>query len=142
MKRFRTRLGISAVLIIALAMSVMLSGCATLQKEPDYQTLYMAGLARASLLQEAGRYYQMGLMDEETKNKIIAADNVAQQSAKTAIAALKQKIRLEALENAPPDQVEEARKRYEQAVIEFKEKWAELVSLADTYMIKWLLEQE
>jgi len=133
-----------AVVIVMLAMMVM--GCTkgppTVQQ---YQFLDGAADVRLAVLRGADSYYTMGLVDEATKDKIIAIDKQVQAAGQLATAKLNEVVMLERLQaldptSVTPEQIAAAAKAYADAKLAFKTQWAAMTRLIDPYLMKWLQE--
>ena len=135
------RLGLVLVLLV-----FVLTACAgqtpTVQK---YQALTVAADLRLAVLQGAGDYYSMGLLDEGTKDKIIEIDKYVQEAGKLATSALNEIRLLEQLqamdpEAVTPEQYAAAVQAYQNAKLQLRAKWRKLTLLVDPWLMKWIQE--
>jgi len=136
---------IAAIWLMLLAWAALSSGCATDPTVQQYQFLNGAADVRLAVLQGAGDYYSLGMLDEETKLKIIEIDKHVQEAGKLATKKLNEVILLEKLQaldpaSVTPEQIAAAAKAYAAAKQAFQLEWANLTKLVDPYLMKWLQE--
>ena len=135
---------VSAVLFVFMFM--FLVGCATGPPTvQQYEFLDGAADVRLAVLRGADGYYTMGLIDEATKEKIIAVDKQVQAAGKLATAKLNEVVMLERLQaldptSVTPEQIAAATKAYADAKFAFKAQWAQMTRLIDPYLMKWMQE--
>lgn len=147
--RFRTTRFRFTLLLLSLVALFLVTTAASCPESPptvqQYQFLNGAADVRLAVLQGADGYYTMGLIDEETKNEIVAIDKKVQAAGKIATAKLNEMVMLEKLQSldptaVTPEQLAAAAKAYADAKLAFRTSWAEMTKLIDPYMMKWLQE--
>jgi imidazolonepropionase-like amidohydrolase len=134
-----------AVLVALMLMFIV--GCATGQTPTVQQYNFLNGAAdvRLAVLQGADSYYTLGMLDEETKDKIIQIDKAVQAAGKLATAKLNEVVMLEKLqaldpESVTPEQMAAAMKAYLDAKTAFRANWSQMTLLVDPFLMKWMQE--
>jgi hypothetical protein len=132
--------------VMCFVLLMFLVSCATGPPTvQQYEFLDGAADVRLAVLRGADGYYTMGLIDEATKEKIIAVDKQVQAAGKLATAKLNEVVMLERLQtldptSVTPEQIAAAAKAYADAKFAFKAQWAQMTRLIDPYLMKWMQE--
>jgi len=132
-----------AIGILALGIAFFSQGCASKPTVQQYQMLNAAADLRLAVLQGAGDYYRMGLLDEELKDQIIEIDAFVQEAGRLATTALNEVVMLERLreldpEAVTPEEYATAVQKYQDAKAKFRAEWRRLTTLVDPFLMKWL----
>ena len=140
----RIKNGALLAFLVVLLLAFM-TGCASKPIVEQYKMLDSAADLRLMILESAGRYYKVGIIDEDTKNRIQEIDLLVQETGKTATARLKEVDRLNTLNKldpgtVPADEYLAAQQAYEAAKANFRKQWAELNRVVAPWLLKWLEE--
>lgn len=122
------------------------TGCAGQTQDvtmQQYQSLDLAADLRIAILKGAGDFYKQGIIDEETKAKILKIDKSVQAAGKFATKQLKKVSMLDQLKAIKPDAVgsEEylaAMTAYNESKVAFRDEWAKMIDLVNPWIMKWI----
>jgi hypothetical protein len=131
------------VMALCMLVAFIAVGCGGKDTVRQYKQLNLAADLRLAVLQGAGEYSKLGIIDEATKEKIILIDRHIAAAGKVATARLKEIVLLERLEamtpgTVTPEQLRAAAQAYANAKTNLRSRWAELVVVVDPWLMEWI----